>query len=529
MAPGSNGAASARWPWLLLCLVLLFVGGVRWRLRDMPLERDEGEFAYSAQSMLRGVPPYRDAYNKKFPGVAVAYAAFFELFGETPAGIHEGTLAVNAAGIVALFLLARRLWGARAAAVAAAAYALLSLDPGASGLAGHATHFVVAAALAALLVLLRGLDRDRPGLVAAAGGLFGVAILMKQPAVVFVGFAGVWTVIHHVMRRPVRWRRVATECAALVAGAVLPVVLLAVIVWREGVFRRFWFWTVVYARDYGYVGLAGAPALLRENFGYLAQRSFPLWALAAVGLLAACADRRARPQLAFAVLLAVFSFVGTSLSLVYRPHYFIMLMPAAAMFVAAGMPAARRLPAIVPAAVFCVAAAWTVWLERDVFFRMTPVEVCREIYGANPFVESPEVGKYIALHTAPDEKVAILGSEAQILFYARRPSATGYIYMYGLTEKQPHALEMQREMAAEIEAAHPRYTVLVHVPSSWLFTEDSEPWITGWLQRYAAELETVGCVELWGDRSTFVWDGDAKGCKPRSPFYLVVLRRKTGP
>ena len=37
-------------------------------------------------------------------------------------------------------------------------------------------------------------------------------------------------------------------------------------------------------------------------------------------------------------------------------------------------------------------------------------------------------------HSAPDARIAILGSEPEILFYARRHSATGYIYMYDLLE-----------------------------------------------------------------------------------------------
>jgi hypothetical protein len=43
--------------WLLLALVLLFNFAVRWHLRELPLERDEGEYAYAGQLILQGVPP----------------------------------------------------------------------------------------------------------------------------------------------------------------------------------------------------------------------------------------------------------------------------------------------------------------------------------------------------------------------------------------------------------------------------------------------------------------------------------------
>ncbi len=54
--------------WLLVGLAILFVVVVRVRLRELPLERDEGEFAYAGQLMLEGVAPYREVYAMKLPG-----------------------------------------------------------------------------------------------------------------------------------------------------------------------------------------------------------------------------------------------------------------------------------------------------------------------------------------------------------------------------------------------------------------------------------------------------------------------------
>src|SRR5207245_43545 len=112
-------------------------GLLRWRLRDVPLERDEGEYAYMGQLLLEGVPPYRDAANHKLPGTYLAYAGLMAAFGETPAGIRVGFLAVNAASIVAVFLLGRRVFPEVGAVFAAAAYAVMSLSPGVLGTAAH--------------------------------------------------------------------------------------------------------------------------------------------------------------------------------------------------------------------------------------------------------------------------------------------------------------------------------------------------------------------------------------------------------
>src|SRR5712671_405845 len=96
-------------PWILVAMVILLVFCIRVRLRDMPLERDEGEYAYAGQLMLHGVAPYKEAYNMKLPGTYAAYAVLMAVFGRSPSGIHLGLALVNAASIFLVFLLGRRL------------------------------------------------------------------------------------------------------------------------------------------------------------------------------------------------------------------------------------------------------------------------------------------------------------------------------------------------------------------------------------------------------------------------------------
>src|SRR5208283_3697652 len=79
----------------LLLLTVLFFALIRFRLRSMPLERDEGEYAYAGQLMLQGIPPYQLAYNMKLPGAYAAYAAILATFGQTSAGIHFGVLCLT--------------------------------------------------------------------------------------------------------------------------------------------------------------------------------------------------------------------------------------------------------------------------------------------------------------------------------------------------------------------------------------------------------------------------------------------------
>src|SRR3954469_4112755 len=104
---------SSIWPsaclWGGLLLIILFTIGVRLRLLDMPLERDEGEYAYAGQLILQGVPPYKEAYNMKLPGTYAAYAVIMAAFGQSASGIHIGLALINSGSIVLIFLIGKKL------------------------------------------------------------------------------------------------------------------------------------------------------------------------------------------------------------------------------------------------------------------------------------------------------------------------------------------------------------------------------------------------------------------------------------
>src|SRR5205814_80959 len=69
-----NGKALRFGWWILAAIVFGVVIAIRIRLLGIPLERDEGEYAYAGQLILQGIPPYKLAYNMKFPGTYAAYA-----------------------------------------------------------------------------------------------------------------------------------------------------------------------------------------------------------------------------------------------------------------------------------------------------------------------------------------------------------------------------------------------------------------------------------------------------------------------
>jgi hypothetical protein len=178
-------------PFIFLLFIVLATIILRMRLLDVPLERDEGEYAYIGQLILNGTPPYTEAYNMKFPGIYFIYAGILWLFGETHIAIHFCLLIVNVLSIILLFVFARTAYDGWVAAAAAAAFALLSMSYHVQGFWANAEHFILPFVIGANLLLLLGLERNRISYILFSAMLFGCAALVKQHATFFglLGFA----------------------------------------------------------------------------------------------------------------------------------------------------------------------------------------------------------------------------------------------------------------------------------------------------------------------------------------------------
>src|SRR5208283_4415335 len=160
------------------------------------------------QLILDGVPPYLEAANMKLPGTYYAYSAILAIFGQTVTGIHIGLIIVNLLSTVFLFLIARRLIGSAGAALAGAAFIILSADTSVLGLFAHATQFVVMFALAGTWLLQESSGSKRRMLILWGAGLcFGLAFLMKQSGAFFALFGFLWLLYGALRQRPIDWKR----------------------------------------------------------------------------------------------------------------------------------------------------------------------------------------------------------------------------------------------------------------------------------------------------------------------------------
>jgi 4-amino-4-deoxy-L-arabinose transferase-like glycosyltransferase len=559
--------------WIFLAVIFLgLVIAIRIRLLGIPLERDEGEYAYAGQLTLQGIPPYKLAYNMKFPGTYAAYALIMAMFGQTIVGIHLGLLLVNAATISLIFLLGRRLINSIAGIAAAMTYAVLSISPSVFGFAAHATHFVMLPVLGGTLLLVRSVppgalwDRrtaptQQAGKTALAKGrhssasegtprqsartallqlfasglLFGIGLLMKQPAIFFVLFGAIYLLANRkrFRDRPHRFK-IHVPILIFGIGTLLPFAITCLILWHAGVFDKFWFWTINYARQYGsLIPLADAPKMFAKTFAPVIESSWLLWMLAGLGLVAGLWNERT--QALFLLGLFVSSFLALSAGFYFREHYFIFILPAVSLFAGVAGSALCKLAVRHGSLVrfslfllFCVMLSQPILAARKLYFEGSLVEASHKCYGINPFPESVRLAEYLRDHTEGGDTIAVLGSEPQIYFYSKRHSATGYIYAYGLMEPQSYARQMQEEMIRQIESARPKYLIMIGVPSSWGRRASSETLIFTWANDYMRKFyDVVGLVNIVSHDHTDYYFDQLPEPTPQLASYILICRRKS--
>jgi Dolichyl-phosphate-mannose-protein mannosyltransferase len=549
MPPSVSSAPGSRyfrrpWAWWLTLLVLALIATVRICAMNFPLERDEGEYAYAGQLMLQGIPPYELAYNMKFPGTYAAYALIMALFGQTPAGIHFGVMCLTTLTGLMLYWLGSKILDPVAGMVAATCYAVLAVESGMFGFSGHATHFAAFFATAGVCAMWRARDTSGWMWTGLSGAMFGTALLMKQHAVFLCAWAAMvfaWDCWRNVN---VPFRQRFRNLASAGIGMVLPFGVCCLLLWHAGVFGKFWFWTIDYARQYVEIRpLSAAWVPLRFSLGEILTEDYLLWAVVAAGAVLIWLDRRQDKVRLWLFGLAAASALTTVPGFYFRTHYFLLALPAAALLAGGAVTALRhwwndRTAAVKfqnwPVEIFYVLLlVCTFWQNRGVWSLFSRAHgehalLAHLFYGDEPFPEAETVSRFIRVNSSPAARIAVLGSEPEIYFLSRRHSATGYIYTYPLMETQPFARRMQAEMIRNITTNAPEFVVFTRVDSSWLPSPESDRSIFKWWDAYRTNYILVGIADIiWPRETKYAWGEGAARYGPLKGGGFEIYQRAT--
>jgi hypothetical protein len=389
--------------------------------------------------------------------------------------------------------------------------------------------------LAGTLLLLNESDGRKFERLFVSGLLFGTGLLMKQPAVSFILFGALY-LLSNDLRRNCEWKRILLRNLTFDLGAIVPFGIACLFLRRAGVFDKFWFWTINYAREYGtFVPLRVGAKMFSETASEVISSTWTLWMLAGLGVIAGLWDKRMRAGAVFLIGFLAFSLAAFSAGFYFREHYYIFVLPAVSLFAGVAISALPDLAAspsnfvrFAPLLVFCTALGQPIVAARKFYFEVSPVDASHLFYGGNPFLESVRVAEYVRDHTDASDTIAVLGSEPQIYFYSKRHSATGYIYTYGLMEPQSYARQMQEEMIRQIESARPKYLILIGVTGSWLRQSTSDRLIFDWANDYLGKFyDLVGLVNILSPNRTDYYFDQLPEPMPELGNYIFICRRKS--
>ena len=444
-------------------LVILITAGIRIHLADIPFERDEGEYAYAGQMITHGIPPYQEVYNMKFPGVYFMFALSFKLFGEGVFAPRYMTLLLQLFGAGFIFLLARRAINPLAGWLSAAVFMLFNLTLALQGTQSNAEHFLVAFLIPSLYFLFRGVEEDSVADIFVSGILIAIACLMKQHAFIFT-FVGLLWILYIQRLKSFRY------LLAYAVGGIIPVVLMFAYLWHAGVWDRFYFLTIQYAREY--VGVvpfdSGIHQINPVHQGSSNLSPLLVWFIFASlsGLFIPGGHSKTR---VFLLILLLASALSVMPGFYFRRHYFLMTIPAISLLFAYTTFRLSdffkmQVRFLILSIYIVGSAGFFFYYQRDCFFFLAPENVTERLYHGTPFTVSGKIASFIKAHTGPNDRICMIGAEPQLFFLSQRRSASGYIYIYPLLENQKYAGMMTDEFIAQSE--HYKPAILVYSSKS---------------------------------------------------------------
>jgi hypothetical protein len=410
-------------PWIVLTTLVVRFPGFVWQI----LGHDDADATVAARMIAAGAIPYRDVVDIKPPLFFLCYLPNAWIRGAYWPVQIEGALVVVATSI-ALGLAARRTWGRERAGVLAA---FLALAVGLCEAPTVSSELLMNLPTAIALSLFARAETETHLRDDALAGVFlGLALLLRpQAAFTCTALALATSAIAVRTHRP--WVR---RQAAFAIGIATPWLATVAIFGVLGALPEFMHWVVV--RNISYVGQHSGSTLVRglRGVGLCIVAAAPVaWWVALTGVRSTLRALRSASALSTSgerlratwVLLLVLSAIALSLGGRFYEHYFLQLVPAAALLGAGplddlleraqGWSRARRASllalAVLPP---CFQLAY-----------VTARGVLHEYPLQNSRVQ--QIGQWARTRTSPESRMFVWGHDSAIYLAADRLPATRYI------------------------------------------------------------------------------------------------------
>lgn len=520
---------------IVLCFLLIRIG-----FREIPIERDEGSYAYMGQLVMKGEVPYRDFYEMKPPALYYTYGVLSALSGGDVVIMHIWMALLVSMGGMLLFYLVRRWLDAGAGVIATLAYLVLAMTPYASGFSIQAEHLVAFFVIAGLLALTRGVQAGNRLMILLAGVLLCYGLLIKQNGLFFALLAMTLVPAFHLSENRSQWLSNSVRDGLwLAAGAMVPMLGFGLLMAIQGTLSDFWFWIVDYPQAYtSKIDWVMGRNLLENSLSRMYDGYAAYWIMGLAGAagiwLAPIAWYKKWAVTGF-LLMAILSVMPGKR---FYGHYFLHFIPALAIG-AAGLVFAvsewgsRLLPSMknwLAPALAVILMMTTLAAHEAYYFRPNFNKILRQTYGSNPFPESRKLADFLSARYQKGDGLLVLGSEPQLYAYTQAECPTRHHFMGFLLKNHPKEKEWQQEVIDAVEAKPPKYVVWVQHPLSWLPSPEADQNIINWgwslIHRDYTPIAWYDQTE--GQSFSSIEGAEAASYQARSKQYMVLLERTSG-
>lgn len=464
-----------RWaPWVvlgLLSLTYLYVRSLFWAV---PMERDEGIYAYFGKLILDGQIPYVDFYEHRLPGIFYMYAIIIGIFGDFE-GLAAGFTLMNIGSMIWIYLVGRRLLNTTSGLIAAAIFALMSLQPESVGFTRQSEHIVAFWLSGGLFFTLRGLQDQKQRDILLGGIFMCLSFLTKPNGVLFILLGGGWVLGYYLFSGQIK--KALKPVLVYSAGVFGTFGLLCLLMLVQGAFGEMWYWGIEYAGKYAskFSWDYGKQFFYRMN-GRITDAQQPFWYLAAAGLILPWFVRSLDWWKRIGLfLLGTFSFASIFPGLHFYNHYWIMLNPAVGLMIAATFYSTQKalegfeVPQVATQTASGLVVLFLIGYQvskRPSYYSNPDLGiVVLHEYGAQPFRATVVLGAFLEERANEGDEIALVGAEPQVYIYSDLPSVTKHAYFSYLLadpERTPEVREWQSEYINAVEQKKPRFIMWAH-------------------------------------------------------------------
>jgi 4-amino-4-deoxy-L-arabinose transferase-like glycosyltransferase len=434
-------------------LALLFCSAAR-----LPLDRDEGEYAWGADQLAGGALPYRNSFLQKPPGIVLVYLIACVPFGLNT-DVLRGVLILAYLGTaILLHRLGRKVGGPRCGQVAALVFTLCLMAPLYESNAANTEAFMLLPLTGAMGSLWELRQRRADGPVTLAGLLFGLALFFKQIAV----FHGIHLALSLLVLGQ-NWPERLRWLVLFGAGSVLPHGLAVGWFAAQGALGPYLDGVLLHNLEYvgGSLEPHGAGALWRR-WAAFSLFDCVVWLGAVVALGLVLFQRRWWVGwFAGGWLLA--AWAGVSSGGYYRGHYFIQALPPVCLLTGLLGDCLHRVPA--PAFVPVLVGVWAATCPAGVALVLADAEqqsLAR--YETRRFLNAHEVGLW--LRQSGGRSLFVLGSEPEIYHTSGLRGVSRYTIMNPLFGGFESSRARQQEVLDALHGDLPDYLVIAVPPNS---------------------------------------------------------------